>query len=92
MTSVETNNSKRGYSWIGILLFAIALSLLGAAPAHAEDCVKDLGGVLDGFVKPVPPSQIQIDGNCTIRNLPASNPLSTNFRFLHNRPERRAGW
>ena len=31
---------------------------------------------------PVAPSQIQIDGNCTIRNYPASNPLSTNFSFL----------
>jgi uncharacterized repeat protein (TIGR01451 family) len=30
----------------------------------------------------VAPSQIQIDGNCTIRNFPASNPLSTNFSFL----------
>ncbi|MHC4991532.1 MAG: COG1361 family protein, partial [Planctomycetota bacterium] len=32
-------------------------------------------------VDPVPPSQVQIDGNCTIRNFPASNPLSTNFSF-----------
>jgi len=92
MTSVETNNSKRGYSWIGILLFAIALSLLGAAPAQAEDCVKDLGGLLDGFVRPVPPSQIQIDGNCTIRNYPASNPMSTNFSFLTQPGQNRQRW
>ena len=50
MTSVYTKIVKRGYSWIGILLFAFAMSLLNAAPAQAEDCVKDLGGVLDGFV------------------------------------------
>ena len=38
--------------------------------------------MLDGFVHPVAPSQIKIDGNCTIRNYPASNPLSTNISFL----------
>jgi hypothetical protein len=38
--------------------------------------------VIDGNVFPVPPSQIQIDGVCTIRNYPASNPLTTNFSFL----------
>jgi len=54
MTFGSTNILKRGYSGIGILLFAITLSLLGAAPAQAEDCVKDLGGVVDGFVRPVP--------------------------------------
>ena len=37
--------------------------------------------MIDGFVTPCPPSQIQIDGNCTIRNFPASNPLTTNFSF-----------
>ena len=82
MTSSGTNNVRAGGSWIGILLFAFAVSLLTAAPARADDCVADLGGVIDGFVTPVAPSQIQIDGNCTIRNFPASNPLSTNFSFL----------
>src|SRR5688572_27248338 len=76
------NYVKVGCSWIGILLFAFALSLLTAAPAQAEDCVADLGGVLDGAITPVPPSQIQIDGNCTIRNFTAANPLTTNFSFL----------
>jgi uncharacterized repeat protein (TIGR01451 family) len=37
--------------------------------------------VIDGFVNPVPPSQINIDGNCTIRNFPASNPLTSNISF-----------
>jgi large repetitive protein len=67
---------------IRLRLAAFALLLCAAFPAFAEDCVGDLGGVLDGFVTPVPPSQIQIDGNCTIRNYPASNPLTTNFSFL----------
>jgi uncharacterized repeat protein (TIGR01451 family) len=62
------------------LLLALALLATGTQ-ALAEDCVADLGGVLDGNVTPVAPSQIQVDGNCTIRNFPASNPLSTNFSF-----------
>jgi uncharacterized repeat protein (TIGR01451 family) len=82
MTSNGRNYVRVGYSWIGILLFTFALSLLTAAPAQAEDCVADLGGVVDGTITPVAPSQIQIDGNCTIRNFTASNPLSTNFSFL----------
>ncbi|MET0985474.1 MAG: hypothetical protein ABW034_08715 [Steroidobacteraceae bacterium] len=63
-----------------LLLFAL---LMGVAPrTHAEDCVADFGGVLDGNVIPTPPSQIQVDGNCTVRNYPLSNPLTTNFSFL----------
>jgi uncharacterized repeat protein (TIGR01451 family) len=73
---------KANRGWLAVLLFACALWLLPVSPAHAEDCVADLGGLLDGNVTPVPPSQIQIDGNCTIRNYPASNPLTTNFSFL----------
>ena len=52
------------------------------ACVREKSSVADLGGVLDGNVTPVAPSQIQVDGNCTIRNFPASNPLSTNFSFL----------
>ncbi|MGB5133446.1 MAG: hypothetical protein WBO00_12550, partial [Steroidobacteraceae bacterium] len=75
-------NVKAAGSWVRIRLLAFALLMLFALPALAEDCVADLGGLLDGFVDPVPPSQIQIDGNCTIRNFPASNPLTTNFSFM----------
>ena len=77
-----------GYKWIGILLFAFALLLLTATPAQAQsdDCVADYGGVIDGFVNPVPPSQIKIDGNCTIRNFPASNPLTSNISLYGNNP------
>src|SRR6266487_5892933 len=81
MTSIGTNKVRAGYRWIAILLFALAASLLTATPAWADDCVADRGGVIDGFVDPVPPSQIQIDGNCTIRNFPASNPLTSNISF-----------
>jgi large repetitive protein len=64
-----------------MLLFIFAALLLNATEARAERCVADLGGVVDGVVTPNPPSQIQIDGNCAIRNFPHSNPLRTNFSF-----------
>jgi large repetitive protein len=81
MTTIGTNSVRVSYSWIVFLLFALAASLLTATPAWADACVADRGGVIDGYVNPVPPSQIQIDGNCTIRNFPASNPLTSNISF-----------
>ena len=84
MTSSDTNNTKPRGSWIKILLFAFALLLLSAVPAHADDCVANHGGLIDGFVNPIPPPNINIDGNCTFRNFPASNPLTTNLSFFGN--------
>src|SRR5215813_2217993 len=84
MISNDTNNARALGSWIKILLFAFALLLLSAVPARAQSvggCVANFGGVIDGFVNPVPPSQINIDGNCAIRNFPASNPLTSNVSF-----------
>src|SRR5438874_6139115 len=84
MISSGTIHVKVGKSWIGILLFLFALLLLTAVPARAQSvggCVANFGGVIDGFVNPAPPSQINIDGNCTIRNFPASNPLTSNISF-----------
>src|SRR5437773_2438339 len=84
MTSSKTNNARPRGSWIKILLFPLVLLLLSAVPARAQSaggCVANFGGVIDGFVNPVPPSQINIDGNCTIRNFPASNPLTSNISF-----------
>ena len=55
MTFSGTNNVRVGYSrWIGIMLFAFAMLLLTVTPAHAQDCTAS-GGVIDGFVNPVPP-------------------------------------
>src|SRR5690349_24399485 len=79
-----TSNARALASWIRILLFAFGLLLLSAVPARRQSvggCVANFGGVIDGFVNPVPPSQIYIVGNCTIRNFPASNPLTSNISF-----------
>src|SRR5437879_3962922 len=84
MTSSGTNHVRLGYSWIKIPLFLFALLLLSAGPALAQSdrgCDSNCAGVIDRFVNPVPPSQINIDGNCTIRNFPASNPLTSNISF-----------
>src|SRR5580765_2286633 len=87
MTSVDTSKARSVSRGIGILLCAFALSLLTASPARAINCVGDAGGVIDGFVNyPNPPSQIQIDGNCTIRNYTASNPLTSNISWQGNNP------
>src|SRR6266850_651567 len=82
MASGNTSTARAGRRWIGLLLFAFALSLLTAVPALAINCVADAGGIIDGFVNyPVPPSQINLDGNCRIQNYPASNPMTSNFSF-----------
>src|SRR6516162_658546 len=84
MTPSDTNNARPRGSWIKIPLSVFALLLLSAVPARAQSvggCVANFGGVIDGFANPVPPSQINIDGNCTIRNFPASNPLTSNISF-----------
>jgi len=67
-----------------IRTWMLASLLLLAAPfnAMAQDCSDYTNGLLDGFAGTIAPSQLQIDRNCTVRNYPASNPLSTNFSFL----------
>src|SRR5215831_14863393 len=83
MTPNGTKHVRLG-NRIEILLFALAVSLLSAVPARAQSvggCVANFGGVIDGRVNPNPPSQINIDGNCTIENFPVSNPLTSNISF-----------
>src|SRR5947209_11015549 len=77
-----------GHKWIAILLFTCVLSLLSATPAQAQSdgCIATYGGVIDGKVNPVPPSHMQIDGNCIIRNFPASNSFTSNVSFYGNNP------
>jgi uncharacterized repeat protein (TIGR01451 family) len=87
MTSSNTNNARPRGRWIKILLFAFGLLLLSAVPVRAQtnvNCPSQSGPVIDGFINPVPPVQVQIDGNCTFKNFPASNPLTTNISFKGN--------
>jgi len=67
-----------------VRLFAAVLLGLAALPAHAQavDCSSFPNATLDGDVTPTPPANINIDVNCTVRNFPASNPLTTNFSFF----------
>src|SRR5260370_9891828 len=86
MTSGNTNNARRRGSWIKILilLFPFALLLLTAVPAQAQstfNCSQVPGWRFEGFVNPGPPVNGQIDANCTFKNFPASNPLTTNIQF-----------
>jgi uncharacterized repeat protein (TIGR01451 family) len=83
MTSKHTNNARPRGSWIKILLFPFALLLLTAVPAHAQsaNCVGTYGGVLDGNVQPTGPSTLLIDGACTIKNYPATNPYTWNVSW-----------
>src|SRR5215469_16608385 len=83
MTSKHTNTARPRGSWSKILLFPLALLLLSAAPAQAQsaNCVGTYGGVLDGNVQPTGPSTLLIDGACTIKNYPASNPYTWNISW-----------
>ncbi|MCZ6712198.1 MAG: hypothetical protein O7B25_17685, partial [Gammaproteobacteria bacterium] len=66
-----------------LIASAAGCLLCFAQQAQADDCSDFPNGVLDGSVPgTVAPSQINVDRNCTIRNFPASNPLSTNFSFF----------
>lgn len=75
------NVTSRGGRF-GLRLLALLLLTFSAFSAQAQDCSDYPNGVIDGFAGDVAPSQLQIDRNCTIRNFPASNPLSTNFSFF----------
>ena len=70
--------------WLAILLLA-AVAVLPAPSAHGQSAVNcsdaPYNGLIDGDIYPNPPSQITIDGNCTIRDYPASNPLTSNLSF-----------
>jgi len=81
---VRRVSSEPGPRAFGRALARAAVLLLGLAgsAAWAEDCSEFPNGIIDGFAGDIAPSQLQIDRNCTIRNFPASNPLSTNFSFL----------
>jgi uncharacterized repeat protein (TIGR01451 family) len=69
-------------AWLGILLLAAVLVAPAPALAQSINCSDaPYNGLIDGNVYPSLPSQITIDGDCTIRNYPASNPLESNISF-----------
>ena len=74
--------STRTFGGIRAWLLAVVLLLGASFDASAVDCSAYTNGLLDGFAGTVAPSQLQVDRHCTVRNYPASNPLSTNFSFL----------
>ena len=77
---VVSNGLKSG--WCAILLLVGVLALPGPALAQTVNCSDaPYGGLIDGDVYPNPPAQITIDGDCTIRDYPASNPLTSNISF-----------
>src|SRR6266571_993920 len=79
---VSIGARQAGRKAIFLPLSLLALLLGASTEALAINCVADAGGTVDGFVNyPVPPSQINIDGNCRIQNYPASNPMTSNFSF-----------
>jgi len=87
MKVVDSIRARAGRKAVFLLLSLTGLLLGASTEALAIDCVADAGGIIDGFVNyPVPPPQIQIDGNCTIRNYPASNPLTSNISWFGNNP------
>jgi uncharacterized repeat protein (TIGR01451 family) len=78
-----------------ILRLFVLLALLAAgvsAHAQATDCSSFPNSTLDGYVDPNPPSNINIDGNCTVKNFPASNPLTTNFSFFTQPGQNNQRW
>jgi len=85
MTPRSTKRDRTDGGRIGGWSLVLVLLLFFASAAKAENC-SFYGGVLDGDVVTNPPAQVQIDMNCTIRNYPASNPLTTNFSFYQPGP------
>jgi large repetitive protein len=74
-------------AFLSLALLALLLGASSDAQAQSIDCVGDAGGIVDGFVNyPVPPSQINIDGQCTIRNYTAANPLTSNISWFGSLP------
>jgi uncharacterized repeat protein (TIGR01451 family) len=68
--------------WLAILLLIAVLAAPLPALAQSINCNDPpYNGLIDGDVHPNLPSQVTIDGSCTIRDYPASNPLDVNISF-----------
>ncbi len=79
-SSTDRADASRSLRWLQLLAFVLLTGTsLAAKAVNCSD--PPYFGVIDGDVVP-PPDQVQIDSNCTVRNFPADNPLTTNFSFL----------
>ncbi len=70
---------------IALRLFAVLLLCVAgatAAQAQAVDCSDYPGGIIDGNVEAVSPSNINVDRDCTLRNWPQTKPLTANISFF----------
>ncbi|MDH3626720.1 MAG: hypothetical protein OEV00_00025 [Acidobacteriota bacterium] len=85
-------HDRRRWDGRRAILLSLALFAVMAGSSLDVSACQAFGGVIDGFVDPIPPSQVQIDGNCTIRNFPASNPLTTNFSFFTQPGQTQERW
>src|SRR5262245_39416436 len=81
MSGSQNRRASRRAS-LRLALALIAAALLAAREARADNCSDYPNGLIDGFPGTPQPAQLKIDRNCTVRNFPASSPLSTNFSFL----------
>lgn len=88
MSSRVNMNVRAGRSGIAtvlpLLLFALLMAIASGAEAQTQvDCsAPPYNGVIDGNVRPVPPTNVKIDTHCTIVNYPGG--MSTNFTFDNN--------
>lgn len=73
-------------SVLALLALVVSIAFVSTAEAQVQvDCsAPPYNGVIDGNVRPVPPSNVKIDTNCTIQNYPGG--MSTNFTFDNNDP------
>jgi fimbrial isopeptide formation D2 family protein/uncharacterized repeat protein (TIGR01451 family) len=70
-----------------LILFALVLGAVSPALAADKFCSDaPYFGVLDGNVLATPPNQITIDRDCTFKNWPQSNQLTTTINFHTNDP------
>lgn len=90
MSARVTTDSRAGRSGsaavLPLLLFALLMTISFGVEAQTQvDCsAPPYNGVIDGNVRPVPPTNVKLDTHCTIVNYPGG--LSTNFTFDNNDP------
>ena len=88
----KERNARSGWLVSRLFAFLVLVGLSFSANGQATNCSDFLNATIDGFVDPNPPSQVTIDTTCTVRNFPASNPLTTNFSFFTQPGQNNERW